>query len=76
MESPIASCCHETTCTSGADLGGFLRFPETAQVIKIIFYSDLQWYKSSDRNTLIEQSATPIDSEQSHFVFLLRAVSS
>ena len=61
----------------GADLGGFLRFPETGQVyqvFKIIFYSDLHWYKGSDRNTLIEQSTTLI--EQSHFVFLLRTVSS
>ena len=57
----------------GADLGGFLRFPETDQVYSGIFYSDLQWYKSSDRNTLIEQSTTPI--EQPRFVFLLRTVS-
>ena len=59
--------CHANMHSTGVNYQGrsrgFLRFPETGQV----FYSDLQWYKCSDRNTLIEQSTTLI--EQQHLYF-------
>jgi len=55
---------------TGEDLGrgGVLRFPETSQVYLSIQDLDLQWYKSSDQNTLIEQSITLIGTVTFHFL--------